>query len=159
MVSNDTFWNSRVANPLESHIGYWLRMVSNQVSGSFARALQERQISVAEWVALNQIGNTPDPTPARLADSMGMTRGAVSKVLDKLDAKNWIARTTSDQDSRVQFLSLTAAGRRLLPQLTAIADGNDERFFNALTKSEQATLRGLLRKLADAHHITQTPVE
>lgn len=150
---------TRPAAALEAHLGYWLRMVSNQVSGAFARALQERGLSVAEWVALNQIHSTADPTPARLADTMGMTRGAVSKVLDKLDGKEWIARTTSDQDSRVQLLSLTTAGRRLLPQLTAIADGNDERFFSALTKSEQATLRSLLRKLAEAHHINQAPVE
>lgn len=33
---------------LERHLGYWLRRVSNQVSGAFARALQERGLSVAE---------------------------------------------------------------------------------------------------------------
>ena len=38
---------------LEKHLGYWLRRVSNAVSGEFARALQEKQISVAEWVLLS----------------------------------------------------------------------------------------------------------
>jgi len=33
---------------LEVHFGYWLRRVSNHVSGTFAKALQERQVSVAE---------------------------------------------------------------------------------------------------------------
>lgn len=147
------------AAALEAHLGYWLRMVSNQVSGAFARALQERQISVAEWVALNQINSAPAPTPAKLADAMGMTRGAISKVLDKLSTKEWITRTTSDQDYRVQLLALTASGRRLLPQLTAIADSNDEHFFSALNRNEQATLRNLLRKLADFHHINEAPIE
>ena len=37
---------------------------------------------------------------------MGMTRGAVSKILDKLESKALIKRSGSPDDSRVQFLSL-----------------------------------------------------
>src|ERR1035438_5835067 len=40
---------------LEAHLGYWLRRVSNHVSGTFTRALQAQQVSVAEWVVLSQI--------------------------------------------------------------------------------------------------------
>ena len=40
---------------LETHLGYWLRRVSNHVSGAFARALQQRNVSVAEWVVLVEI--------------------------------------------------------------------------------------------------------
>jgi hypothetical protein len=42
------------AAKLENHLGYWLRLVSKQISAAFARALQERGLSVAEWVALLQ---------------------------------------------------------------------------------------------------------
>jgi DNA-binding MarR family transcriptional regulator len=144
---------------LEVHLGYWLRLVSNRVSGTFARLLQERQLSVAEWVALNQIERGTDVTPAELADAMGMTRGAISKVLDKLEAKQWITRTASREDNRVQLVSPTRPGRRVLPELAAIADGNDSRFFGALDADEQATLRKLLQKLADTHRINNLPVD
>jgi DNA-binding MarR family transcriptional regulator len=150
-----------IARPrgLEVHLGYWLRLVSNRVSSTFARSLQERQLSVAEWVALNQIERATDVTPATLADAMGMTRGAISKVLDKLEAKQWITRTTSREDNRVQLVSLTRAGRRVLPELAAIADANDSRFFDALDADEQATLRKLLNRLADVHRINNLPVD
>jgi DNA-binding MarR family transcriptional regulator len=144
---------------LEIHLGYWLRLVSNHVSGNFARALQERSVSVAEWVALNQIPRWADMTPARLADAMGMTRGAISKVLDKLQEKKWISRTTSEEDNRVQFLSLTSQGRRALPDLATIADENDGHFFSVLDADEQATLRSLLSKLADVHRISNVAVD
>jgi DNA-binding MarR family transcriptional regulator len=143
---------------LEVHLGYWLRLVSNRVSGTFARLLQERQLSVAEWVALNQIERGTDVTPAQLADAMDVTRGAISKVLDKLEVKQWITRTASRQDNRVQLVSPTRAGRRVLPELAAIADDNDSRFFGALDADEQATLRKLLQKLADVHQINNLPV-
>jgi DNA-binding MarR family transcriptional regulator len=147
------------AASLEAHLGYWLRLVSNEVSSAFARALQERQVSVAEWVALNQLTGRAGVTPAALAAAMGMTRGAVSKVLDKLESKKLITRTTSPLDSRVHLLSPTAQARRILPGLTEIADSNDRRFFTALAPNEQASLRQLLRRLADAHGITRIPVD
>jgi DNA-binding MarR family transcriptional regulator len=143
---------------LDIHLGYWLRLVSNRVSGNFARALQERSVSVAEWVALNQIQRWADMTPAKLADAMGMTRGAISKILDKLHEKKWISRMTSEEDKRGQFLSLTPQGARVLPELTTIADENDEHFFGALDPGEQTTLRSLLSKLADVHRISNVPV-
>ena len=53
---------------LEDHLGYWLRYVSNHVSGAFAQALQERQVSVAEWVALRHIYSRERITPGELAE-------------------------------------------------------------------------------------------
>jgi DNA-binding MarR family transcriptional regulator len=144
---------------LETHLGYWLRLVSSEVSGAFARALQEREISVAEWVALNQLAIRSALTPARLAAAMGMTRGAVSKVLAKLEIKKLISRTTSPLDNRVQLLSLTRAARRILPGLTELADSNDRHFFAALGPEDQALFRQLLRRLAEAHRITRIPVD
>jgi DNA-binding MarR family transcriptional regulator len=122
---------------LESHLGYWLRLVSIQVAATFAPALQERGLSVAEWIALSRIGATAGLSCAELAAAMGMTRGAISKVLDKLQHKEWIARAVSEADSRVQVLSLTRRGRRRLPELSRIADGNDAHFFGGLDTAER----------------------
>lgn len=145
--------------PLEAHLGYWLRLVSNHVSGRFANALQARQLSVAEWVALNHIRDTASLTAANLADAMGITRGAVSKVLDKLQAKQWIARVASPDDQRAQLLSLTRSGARVLPTLRTMADENDEHFFAALDAAERAELRRSLKKMADAHLINVVPID
>jgi DNA-binding MarR family transcriptional regulator len=144
---------------LETHLGYWVRRVSNHVSGAFTRSLQEQHVSVAEWVVLSQIAGRPEVRPAELAGQLGLTRGAVSKVLDKLEGKKWITRSTPHDDNRVQLLSLTRHGRRVLPQLVSIADRNDERFFDCLDAKEQDTLRRLLGKLMKFHHLRDVPVE
>ena len=144
---------------LEVHLGYWLRRVSNHVSGSFARALQEKQVSVAEWVVLSQIHEHPEIRPAELADALGLTRGAVSKVLDKLEQKKWISRKTLQADNRGQLLYVTPRGRRALPVLTEIADSNDARFFDCLAVKEKQTLEKLLRKLTEFHGLRTVPIE
>ena len=95
---------------LESHLGYWLRRVSNAVSGAFARALQDSQTSVAEWVLLSQLQKNEKAAPGELADLLGLTRGAVSKIIDKLEAKDWVQSDAKEGDNRYRLLSLTRAG-------------------------------------------------
>jgi DNA-binding MarR family transcriptional regulator len=108
---------------------------------------------------LCHVQERPGITPGELAEALDLTRGAVSKVIAKLEAKNWIARSTKPGDSRVQLLSLTPRGSRILPQLAEIADQNDREFFDGLEAGERATLRRLLGKLAEFHHIRDVPIE
>ncbi len=144
---------------IESHLGYWLRRVSNHVSGAFAQALEAKNASVAEWVVIWHIGAQPGITPGEIAGALDLTRGGVSKIIDKLETKNWITRSTKPEDSRVQLLSLTRSGTRILPQLAKIADENDQAFFAVLDPAESATLRRLLAKLAEFHKIRAVPTE
>jgi DNA-binding MarR family transcriptional regulator len=159
MVSMETMPGERRASSLEVHLGYWLRRVSNHVSGAFARALQTRQTSVAEWVVLCHVQERPGITPGELAEALALTRGAVSKVIDKLEGKNWITGSTKPEDNRVRLFSLTRRGSRVLPELAEIADRNDQTSFDALEAGERATLRRLLAKLVDYHQIGAVPIE
>ena len=144
---------------LNSHLGYWLRRVSNHVSASFAKALQARHTSVAEWVVMCQVDERPGITPAELAVGLDLTRGAVSKIIDKLEAKRWVAHAAKPGDGRVRLLSLTGEGRRVLPELAEIADQNDRRLFDGLDSGEKATLRRLLGKLVELHQIQNVPID
>ena len=144
---------------LESHLGYWLRRVSNAVSGAFARALQEKQTSVAEWVLLRELHERGKAAPGELADALGLTRGAVSKIIDKLEAKDWVQTDAKDGDNRYRLLALSRAGRRNLPVLTQIADRNDSAYFDCLNAKEKVVLRKLLIKLAEHNRIHNVPTD
>lgn len=144
---------------LERHLGYWLRQVSNHVSGEFRRALQARRTSVAEWVVLCLVQERPGITPGELAEALALTRGAVSKVIDKLEAKNWITGSTKPGDNRARLFSLTPRGSRVLPELRRIADRNDQTFFAVLQDGERATLQRLLAKLIEHHEIGTVPIQ
>lgn len=144
---------------LESHLGYWLRRVSNAVSGAFSRALQDRQTSVAEWVLLRELHERGQAAPGELADVLGLTRGAVSKIIDKLEAKRWVQADAKQGDDRYRLLSLTRAGQRSLPLLAQIADQNDSAYFDCLSANEKRVLRELLIKLSQHNHIHDVPTE
>ncbi len=142
---------------LTSHAGFWLRLVSNHVSHGFARKLAGSGATVAEWVILREILEAGTTSPGRLATSTGLTRGAVSKLVDRLVRKGLVNRTESDRDRRFQDVELTAAGRALVPRLAALADRNDQEFFSRLSAREREALVATLKKLVVLHDLKGMP--
>lgn len=142
---------------LTDHLGYWLRLVSNHVSHAFARGIEGQGVTVAEWVVLRQLYDVDALAPSRLAERMGMTRGAISKLADRLIAKALIARTEDPDDGRGHTLALTPAGRRLVPELARIADENDAAFFAPLSPRERAAVEAAMRRIVEARGLKDMP--
>src|SRR5580692_4248048 len=90
--------------PLSAHLGYWLRFVSNHVSYAFARKLSDKDVTAAEWVVLHELyGETI--APSSLAERLGLTRGAISKLADRLIQKKLISREDNAEDLRAHTLT------------------------------------------------------
>jgi DNA-binding MarR family transcriptional regulator len=151
--------STQPASDLTAHLGYWLRFVSNHVSQAFARKVEAHGVTVAEWVLMRQLLEVEALAPSRLADRMGMTRGAVSKLADRLIAKSLLARAADPQDGRAQTLALTRAGRAIVPKLAALADANDAEFFDSMASEDRATLLRILREIVEKRGLKMAPVD
>jgi DNA-binding MarR family transcriptional regulator len=145
---------------LEDHLGYWLRFVSNQVSHAFSLKLAARDVTVAEWVVLRELyAQDAAVVPSTLAKRLGMTRGAISKLVDRLEAKSLVTCVSNEKDRRYQALALTAAGISLVPQLSALADQNDAEFFGHMTREDRATLENVMKEIVRRRALRTIPVE
>jgi len=146
-------------SPLEAHLGYWLRFVSNHVSGAFATKLEALHVSVAEWVIARELYDRGATPPSELAALTGMTRGAITKIVDRLAAKSLAGRTPSKEDGRAQTVALTQAGRTLVPKLAALADRNDEEFFGHLKRRERDLIETAMRDIVRRKGLRTLPTE
>jgi DNA-binding MarR family transcriptional regulator len=144
---------------LRADLGFWLRFVSNHVSHAFARKVEALGVTVAEWVILREMYGRDATAPSDLATLTGLTRGAISKLADRLIAKKLLTRRFSTEDRRYQSLTLTTAGKRLVPQLAKFADANDAEFFSSLTTSERKVLTSTLKRLVAANQLNSVPVD
>jgi DNA-binding MarR family transcriptional regulator len=149
----------KTVSDLKKHVGFWLRFVSNHVSHAFARKLVLSGVTVAEWVVMREMFDDEEASPGVIAERIGMTRGGVSKLVDRLVGKRLVTRAERSDDRRFQSIALTSAGRRLLPQLAALADQNDEEFFHPLSARERAALVATMKKLVQAHGLQTLPTE
>lgn len=139
---------------LQAHLGYWMRIVSNAVSHSFARKVEAQGVTVAEWVFLRMLHDVDRIAPTLLAERMAMTKGAITKLADRLVEKKLVERKANPDDRRAQTLALTPAGRTLVPRLAALADRNDAAFFQPLEPRERDEMERLLRKIVSTHGLT-----
>jgi DNA-binding MarR family transcriptional regulator len=144
---------------LKSHTGFWLRFVSNHVSHAFARKLLYSGVTVAEWVVLREMYGRGEMSPSVLADLIGLTRGAASKLVDRLVVKKVITRRGRSDDRRFQDIELTPGGRKVVPALAVMADQNDREFFTSLSLNEREALLTTLKKLAEAHGLRKLPTD
>ncbi|KAA0698822.1 MarR family transcriptional regulator [Neorhizobium sp. P12A] len=151
--------NHAELSDLETHLGYWLRYVSNHVSHAFSRKVEGKGVTVAEWVMLRQLYGREGTIPSALADELGMTRGAISKLADRLIAKSLITKSLSDEDRRFQSLSLTQAGSALVPEIARLADENDAEFFDHLAPDERELVTRVMKDIVRRRGLSAVPVE
>ena len=146
-------------SPLDSHLGFWLRFVSNHVSARFAALVEAEGASVTEWVALRTLYDKPQTTHAELIQALGMTKGAASKVITRLEDKGLARRALAEGSAREQVLQLSAKGRALVPRLAALADENEVHFFGHLPARERQALMQGFQALAAHHRLSEVPVD
>ena len=144
-------------SPLEAHLGFWLRFVSNHASIRFQQLLEDKGVSVTEWVALRTLWSQDETTHAELILALGMTKGAASKVVSRLEEKGLAGRQLAEGRAREQCLVLTAAGKTLVPQLAALADANDAHFFGHLPAAERRALTQAMQDLVKYHQLKEIP--
>jgi DNA-binding MarR family transcriptional regulator len=142
---------------LEAHLGFWLRFVSNHVSSRFQQLLEDKGVTVTEWVALRTLWSRDETTHAELIRALGMTKGAASKVVSRLEEKGLAGRQLADGRAREQSLSLTTAGKDLVPLLASLADANDAHFFGHLPAAERDALNEAMKALVQHHQLKEIP--
>ncbi|NNM85917.1 MAG: MarR family transcriptional regulator [Phycisphaerales bacterium] len=145
---------------LESHVGYWLRYVSNHVSHAFMLKVQAKGVTVAEWALMREMLVTGPTHPSQLAQQLGMTRGAISKLLDRLGQKDFVRwSASSGKDRRYQSTTLTAEGKKIVPGLAQLADENDREFFGHMPSEQQCDFVRMLKDIVHRHGWKDIPID
>lgn len=142
----------KTAHPsnLDDHLGYWLRCLSNLVSGSFEEKLASHDISVAQWVVLRILFENSGATLNQAAHLVGVDKSSLSRMVERLVQRGLINRAEGN-DRRSIGLTLTAAGKKLVPQLSVLADENDYAFFKSLNEKQRKDFLVTIQKLLSAN--------
>jgi DNA-binding MarR family transcriptional regulator len=83
---------------------------------------------------------------------------AISRQVDRLVAKGYAQRRRSARDRRNVRITLTAAGRELVPRLAHLVYANNDQFAGRLDSAEQAELVRLLEKILTHEESAEDPI-
>ena len=134
----------------ETSLSAMLRLVANRITVAEAAALRMYGVTAAEAALLRELHAAGAVAPSVLAHRLGITRGAVTKLVDRLKAKQLLVRAKGRGDGRMQTIALTGAGARLVPDLVAVAARVEAKISGRLDAAGRVGLaKGLTRIIGD----------
>jgi len=99
-------------------------------------------------MALMRSGQNGKLTPSELKKNLLVSFGAISKQLERLEAKGYIERKMDAEDRRSINVSLTPAGRELVASITSGTESEPSGIIEGLLRDEELmALEHLLRKI------------
>jgi len=141
------FYDATRLSP-EDSVGYLMRKVMSSIRTQADAQLSTHDMTYAQWLPLFKLSLcTNAPTVAGLARDLETDPAAMTRVLDRLEAKGLVARERSTTDRRVVQIALTPEGQavaaRVPPVLADVLNGHLSDF----THDEWQQLLHLLRRM------------
>ena len=141
----------------EASVGYLMRQILDAVGQEVEKQLAHTELTNAQWIPLFKLYIRGGSTVAELARECRLDAGAMTRMLDRLEAKGLCQRSRSETDRRVVNISLTPAGveagKAIPPVLSQVQNANLAGF----SVEEFETLKNYLRRILDNTRAPNAP--
>jgi DNA-binding MarR family transcriptional regulator len=135
--------------PLAGWIGFHLRMAQIASFQNFGRIARDLDLSPGRFAALTVIGLNPGISQTALSRAIGSDKSTLTPALSSLVKRNLVRRTRTEKDRRAWRLALTAAGEKMLRDLTDCARRHEDDLDRIVGARERAQFLRTLRKIAE----------
>ncbi len=132
---------------MEDNAGFLIKQVSNSMNRMLDQEMAPLDLTAMQWRPIILIFKGRADTPAELARLTGMDTGAMTRALDRLEAKGLLRRTRSQEDRRVVKIELTELGeakaREIPPNIARVLNYH----LRGFSTDEVAQLMHFLRRM------------
>ena len=145
-MSSQEFYRPDVYDRSES-IGFLLKRVQQSLTFCADQRLCKQGLTHAQWGPLLMLRLSGPCSVAKLVEELNTDAGAMTRLLDRLEAKGLCQRERSAEDRRVVMLTLTDEGRRITSKLTAVLADTFNAHLQGFSEDEWRTLLSLLNRM------------
>ena len=131
----------------EESIGYILRQTLSVLHRAAEAEMRPRGLTAVQWAPLMIISRAQNPTAASLARDLNTDTGAMTRMLDRLEAKGLLVRKRSQSDRRVVELALTEEGRVAIGVIPHYLAKVYNAHLRGFSPEEYSTLKSLLKRI------------
>jgi DNA-binding MarR family transcriptional regulator len=140
------FYRADAYRPGES-LGWLIRRIQQSIVSEAGKRLAGHGLTHAQWMPLVRLHFNGSCPAAQLAADLGLDAGALTRMLDRLEAKGLVSRERSSSDRRVVMIALTEDGRGLGDRLPAVLSEIFNAHLRGFSHQEWQTLMGLLQRV------------
>ncbi|HEY9697254.1 MAG TPA: MarR family transcriptional regulator [Trichocoleus sp.] len=118
-----------------------------QAYASYAEAhIRDLELTPSQFDVIATLGNTAGMTMGEIADKTLVTKGTLTGIIDRLEAKGLVRREVPEGDRRCFTILLTPEGEDLFRQVFPVHIAYLKERFDRLEPAELELLRILLQK-------------
>jgi DNA-binding MarR family transcriptional regulator len=134
------------------HLEAWRAVVTSHasVTDRVQRALTAADLPPLSWFELlRAVKSSPDGRPrmSELADWLTLSRGGITKLVDRLQEAGYLERASCSADRRSLHAELTPAGEKMLEEMRLVYESEIQRHLATLTPEECGLITASLQKV------------
>jgi len=142
----------------DQSVGYLMKRVLSSVLAQADERLASLDLTHAQWLPLFKLAAKECHTVAGLARELELDPGAMTRSLDRLEAKGLVRRERSTEDRRVVNLVMTDEGRQVARQVPPVMAEVLNNHLQGFSEDEWKQLIALLsRMVANGDAMRQPP--
>jgi len=107
------------------------------------------EVSAAQYVIIATLAEQEANSSAQLCKSFSYDAGAMTRMVDRLEAKGLLTRRRCTDDRRLVNLELTDAGKAIFPKLKLLSMQVQNRFLRGFSKEDVQVLEGFLARILE----------
>jgi DNA-binding MarR family transcriptional regulator len=145
---------------LESLPGYYIRRMQQIAVAIFLEETGASGVTPVQFAALQAVRRQPGLDQRTLAASIGLDTSTIAGVLDRLERRKLIQRSSSPDDRRVRLLTVTPAAEGLLDELVPHMLRAQQRMLAPLPAGDRTRFMAMLKTLVSANNeLSRAPSE
>ena len=139
-------YDTKTFQPREA-IGALIGRTRKTIIHKIDAELAPLDVSAAQWIVVLLVGENAASSATGLCEALAYDPGAMTRLLDRLEAKGIVRRARSPEDRRTIQLELTDSGKALYPKIiSAMVDVNNS-LLQGFSQEEVSQLEGYLRRM------------
>lgn len=134
----------------QDYLGYLLGQANHALFKEFDAQLREAGVASLEWRVLAVLAGESPMAVGRLAHEVLSQQPTVTKLLQRMQAQDWVSLSDDPADQRRTLVGITPAGRRTVAPLLRRARAHEAAALAGLSPAEVQRLKDQLRRLGQA---------
>ena len=131
----------------DKNFGFLIHDVARLLRVAYDRRMKPLGLTRSQWWVINHLFFHPGISQTNLAKLLDIGRATLGRLLDRLEAKQWIYRQPDDKDSRIKRVYLSDTVRPTLQTMRHEAKRTVDGALSSLSEKEQSQLFSMLHRM------------
>jgi len=147
MRKNIKFYGRKTVNTEKNEsVGYLVTLASRKLLRNIETGLKPFNLTANQWAPLLALANERCNTVAGCARETGIDNGAMTRMLDRLEVKGFLARKRSSNDRRVVNITLTSQGKKIAKDIPPVIGEILNQQLRGFSEQEFNLIKNLLQR-------------